>query len=133
MFVLKTALCRIAVPLANFNTGGLTRRQENTFGGGARRDGRHGVGGGGGGHGGLGGLGEHGGHGGSAKDEFEFSSWPTPSSHCSQSMAAAAKEKVSTRSFSQNLLMDCFPGEILQATTNTWNTSLRTCYQVNIR
>ena len=91
--------------MANFNTGGLTRRQENTFGGGARRDGRHGVGGGGGGHGGLGGLGEHGGHGGSAKDEFEFSSWPTPSSHCSQSMAAAAKEKVSTLSFSQNLLM----------------------------
>ena len=62
--------------MSNLNTGG------NTFGRAMKRDG--GLGGGRG----LGGVG------GSAKDEFEFSSWPTPSSHCSQSMAAAAKEKV---------------------------------------
>ena len=68
--------------MANLNAGG------NTFGRGIKRDG--GLGGGRG----LGGVGGVGGVGGSAKDEFEFSSWPTPSSHCSQSMAAAAKEKV---------------------------------------
>ena len=78
---------RIAVPSTILNTGG--RVAKNTFGGGGKRDGRLG-----GGEGGLGKLGGEAGFGGSAKDEFEFSSWPTPSSHCSQSMAAAAKEKV---------------------------------------
>ena len=80
-------LIRIAVPSTIFNTGA-----RNTFGGGGRRDGRLG-----GGEGGLGRLGGEGGLGlgGPVRDEFEFSSWPTPSSHCSQSMAAAAKEKVS--------------------------------------
>ena len=89
---IKSIQIRIAVPSTILNTGA-----RNTFGGGGRRDGRGGGEGGLGGLGGRGGLGGHGGVGvlgGSARDEFEFSSWPTPSSHCSQSMAAAAKEKV---------------------------------------
>ena len=92
---IKSIQIRIAVPSTILNTGA-----RNTFGGGGRRDGRGGGEGGLGGLGGRGGLGGLGGHGGagvlggSARDEFEFSSWPTPSSHCSQSMAAAAKEKV---------------------------------------
>ena len=94
---IKNIKIRIAVPSTILNPGA-----RNTFGGGGRRDGR---GGGEGVLGGLGGRGGAGGLGGSARDEFEFSSWPTPSSHCWQSMAAAAKEKVSTLSFSQNLLM----------------------------
>ena len=89
---IKSIEIRIAVPSTILTTGA-----RNIFGGGGRRDGRGGGEGGLGGRGGLGGLGGHGGAGvlgGSARDEFEFSSWPTPSSHCSQSMAAAAKEKV---------------------------------------
>ena len=89
---IKSIEIRIAVPSTILNTGA-----RNTFGGGGRRDGRGGGEGGLGGLGGRGGLGGLGGVGvlgGSARDEFEFSSWPTPSSHCSQSMAAAAKEKV---------------------------------------
>ena len=83
---IKSIQIRIAVPSTILTTGA-----RNIFGGGGRRDGR---GGGEGVLGGLGGRGGLGGHGGAARDEFEFSSWPTPSSHCSQSMAAAAKEKV---------------------------------------
>ena len=101
--------------MSNLNTGG------NTFGRGGKRDGGLGDLGGGRGLGGVGG---------SAKDEFEFSSWPTPSSHCSQSMAAAAKEKVTALIFNQKFTL-FFAGEILQKATNTWNTSLCACYQVN--
>ena len=85
---------RIAVPVANFENGGFTRGPERTNIGGRGLLGNVQRGpAGGGGHGGQGGGG-HGGHGVSTRDGFEFSSWPTPSSHCSQSMAEAAKEKV---------------------------------------
>lgn len=81
---------RIAVPVANFQNGAFTRGPERTNVGG--RGLLHNVQRGAGAHGGQGGgvLGQ----GGSGRDGFEFSSWPTPSSHCSQSMAEAAKEKV---------------------------------------
>ena len=93
---------RIAVPVATFENGAFARGPERTNIGGRGLLGnvqRGPAGGGGhggqrgGGHGGQGGGG-HGGHGVSTRNGFEFSSWPTPSSHCSQSMAEAAKEKV---------------------------------------
>ena len=89
---------RIAVPVANFQNGAFTRGPErtNVGGSGLLKNFQRGAGAGGGAHGGQGGgvHGGQGGHGGSGRDGFEFSSWPTPSSHCSQSMAEAAKEKV---------------------------------------
>ena len=85
---------RIAVPVANFPNGAFTRGPErtNVGGRGLLQNFQRGAGAGVGAHGGQGGgvLGQ----GGSGRDGFEFSSWPTPSSHCSQSMAEAAKEKV---------------------------------------
>ena len=89
---------RIAVPVATFENGAFTRGPERTnIGGrGLLQNVQRGAAAGGGAHGGQGGgaHGGHGGHGVSTRNGFEFSSWPTPSSHCSQSMAEAAKEKV---------------------------------------